>query len=109
MANNTSLRKADLMVKYLTNTGDTDENLIGKTTTARRLNLYNALAIQDQDLTLSGARADNASSFKPEQFAIGSGELDGVSGGGRQISAFGKQIQTRAENQERPGLAPGAG
>ena len=92
MANNASLRKADLMVKYLTKTGDVDENLIGKTAYARRLNSYNALAIQDQDLSFNGAKADNAASFRPAQFAIGG---DDDSGGGRNISAFGRAIESR--------------
>ena len=103
MANNSSLRKADLMVKYLTQTGDTDENLIGKTANARRLNLYNALAIQDQDLTLSGARADNSASFqtraiRDRQQRAESREV----GGGRQISAFGKQIQSHLKGPAAP-------
>ena len=92
MANNQSLRKADLMVKYLTKTGDVDENLIGKTAYARRLNSYNALAIQDQDLSFNGAKTDNAAAFKPAQFALGSAD-DGSAG--RTISAFGKQLESR--------------
>ena len=40
MANNSEMRKADRIIKYLTQTGDTDTNLIGKTMYMRRLTSF---------------------------------------------------------------------
>jgi thermitase len=68
MANNPQLRKAAEIRKYLTQTGDTDEKLAGKTRWKKRLNSYKALAIQDSDLAFNGMKVDNASSFKPLEF-----------------------------------------
>ncbi|MGE0764543.1 MAG: S8 family peptidase, partial [Bdellovibrionales bacterium] len=59
MANNSELLKADRIVKYLTQTGDTTDELEGKTRYRRVLNSYKALAIQDKDLSINGVRAEN--------------------------------------------------
>lgn len=56
MAQNSQLRKADEIIKYLTKTGDIDERLEGKTRYSRRLNSYRALAIQDADLSFAGTK-----------------------------------------------------
>lgn len=56
MAKNPELRKADQIIKYLTQTGDTDMNLAGKTRFLKRLNSYNALAMQNNDLNFNGTR-----------------------------------------------------
>jgi subtilisin family serine protease len=69
MAHNTELKTADSIIKYLTRTGDIDEQLEGKTRYARRLNTYKALAIQDSDLTFNGVHAENLAQFKPSEFA----------------------------------------
>ncbi len=57
MAKNPELRKADQIIKYLTQTGDTDLKLAGKTRYLKRLNSYNALAMQNSDLNFNGTRA----------------------------------------------------
>lgn len=69
MANNTQLRKADDIRKYLTQTGDSDEKLAGKTRWRKRLNSYKALAIQDFDLAFNGVRVDNSSNFNKLEFS----------------------------------------
>lgn len=56
MAKNPELRKADQVIKYLTQTGDTDLKLAGKTRFLKRLNSYNALAMQNNDLNFNGTR-----------------------------------------------------
>lgn len=98
MAHNSDLRKADRIIKYLTQTGDADERLVGKTRFARRLNVYKALAIQDADLTLTGLRADNGAQFKPHEFAsdpVAKQELDEEAAGPEgQMAAFGKKIRS---------------
>jgi len=96
MANNSSLRKADHIVKYLTQTGDTDEKLAGKTRYRKRLNSYKALAIQDSDLAFNGARIENAASFSKNEFASPSTKEDALEASehqGTRITAFGKKIQ----------------
>lgn len=100
MANNTNLRKADQIIKYLTQTGDTDEKLIGKTIYRKRLNSYKALAIQDSDLYFNGAQVDNTVNLKRNQFAsptTAEEEEDVVDDNSiepeTRISAFGKKIQ----------------
>lgn len=69
MAKNSELRKAESMVKYLTQTGDIDQRLDGKTRFARRLNSYRALAIQDGDLSFAGTRAQNVGNLAKHAFA----------------------------------------
>ncbi len=63
MANNANLRKADQITKYLTQTGDIDDNLIGKTRYRKRLNSYKALATQDGDLAFNGAKIESTARF----------------------------------------------
>lgn len=96
MANNPNLRKAWDIAKYLTQTGDYDEKLAGKTRYGKRLNSYKALAIQDSDLAFNGARADNASSFKKTAFASPSDkeDLEASDNANNKITAFGRKIQT---------------
>ncbi len=94
MANNTELRKAEHIIKYLTLTGDEDEKLAGKTRYRKRLNSYKALAIQDSDLSFNGVRADNAASFDKNQFASDRAETAALVGEESKITSFGKQIQS---------------
>ncbi len=98
MANNTSLRKADQIIKYITKTGDSDENLIGKTRYRTVLNSYRALAIQDSDLAFNGGRVENAAAFAKHEFASDRSQTDEDSSAeakaSSKITAFGKQIQT---------------
>lgn len=96
MANNAELRTADAIKKYLTQTGDNDDRLIGKTRYRRRLNSYKALAIQDMDLSLTGVKVQNPTNV---QFALEQSSDDDDSALDSQlpeskITAFGKKIQT---------------
>lgn len=108
MAHNMELRKADSVIKYLTQTGDADEKLAGKTRYARRLNTYKALAIQDSDQTFNGVKAENLAQFKPNQFAsdpAAKTEMDEQSAAPEgQITAFGKKIRNFLNPQTRPQL-----
>lgn len=47
--------------KYILSTGDALESLAEKTKTSRKLNLYKALTVLDEDLTASGVRASGGS------------------------------------------------
>lgn len=108
MANNSELKKASAIAKYLTQTGDADENLEGKTRYARRLNAYKALAIQDSDLTFNGVHAENLAQFKPTEFASDPSarrEAVEASGGPEgQIAAFSKKIRNFLSPNARPQL-----
>lgn len=118
MANNPQLRKADQIIKYLTNTGDDDIKLAGKTRYRKRLNSYKALAIQDADLSFNGLKIDNAASFSKNEFASDKTALDDDGVSPSKIMSFGKQIQThlglkqvqilpRAEAIENPAMING--
>ncbi len=93
MANNSSLRKADHIIKYLTQTGDSDDKLTGKTRYRKRLNSYKALAIQDADMTFNGVRVENAAAL---QFRSGedADEATESASGSAKITAFGKKISS---------------
>lgn len=108
MANNTELKKANSIIKYLTQTGDADEGLEGKTLYARRLNTYKALAIQDSDLTFNGVHAENLAQFKPHEFASdpsARAEIEEHEAGPEgQIAAFGKKISDFLAPTNRPQL-----
>ncbi len=89
MANNSEMKKADRVIKYLTQTGDSDENLVGKTMYAKRLNTYRALALQDSDLNLAGSKVENTVALS---FTLDSS--DGATGKKpASISSFGKELQ----------------
>jgi thermitase len=94
MANNSELRRADHIIKYLTLTGDNDEKLAGKTRYRKRLNSYKALAIQDSDLSFNGVRADNSASFDKNQFASDPDSTVAGPATSAKITSFGKQIQS---------------
>jgi subtilisin family serine protease len=70
MSHKTGFKYADIK-KYILSTGDTLPSLADKTKTSRKLNLYKALTILDQDLTASGVKAVNDSNVRitssPEQ------------------------------------------
>ena len=101
MANNPNLRKANEIRKYLTQTGDDDEKLAGKTRWRKRLNSYKALAIQDSDLSFTGMKADNSASFQKHAFAADTSAQDEDSGVSTQnrISSFAKKIQSHIGKQ----------
>lgn len=90
MANNTSLRRADQIIKYLTRTGDNDEKLIGKTRYRKRLNSYKALAIQDSDLAFNGSRPENATKNR----FVSAVEDEDSNPSETKITSFGKKIQS---------------
>ena len=97
MSNNSGMRKAGEIKKYLTQTGDSDEKLAGKTRWRKRLNSYKALAIQDADLAFNGVKVDNASSFNKNEFASPSAkedELESSTNQPKRMTAFGKSIQS---------------
>lgn len=50
--------------KYLLSTGDALASLAEKTQTSRKLNLFKALTVLDQDLTASGVRAINSGNIR---------------------------------------------
>lgn len=108
MANNSELKKASAIIKYLTQTGDVDEGLEGKTRYARRLNTYKALAIQDSDLTFNGVHAENLAQFKPHEFAsdpaLHQAMAEEEAGPEGQITAFGKKIRSLLVPAPRPSL-----
>jgi subtilisin family serine protease len=108
MAHNSELSKASSVIKYLTQTGDVEEGLEGKTAFARRLNTYKALAIQDSDLTFNGVHAENLAQFKPHQFAsdpaVHQAMVEQEEGPEGQITAFGKKIRNFLNPTTRPQL-----
>ena len=61
--------KPDQVRKYLTQTGDLDPKLEGKTIYRKRLNTYNALVTLDQGVGLTGVIAENSVNMKPFQFS----------------------------------------
>ncbi len=109
MASNTELRTASNVIKYLTQTGDNDEKLAGKTRYKKRLNSYKALATQDSDLAFSGLRVDNAASFGKNQFAAPSDDMEsGTQWNETKITAFGRKISTHLGVKTLPILPHGA-
>lgn len=68
MAQNPQLKVAQNMIKYLTQTGDIDPRLAGKTRYRKRLNSYKALAIKDLDENLTGSRVTNLANIDQDQF-----------------------------------------
>jgi subtilisin family serine protease len=112
MANNTELRTASAVIKYLTQTGDDDEKLAGKTRWRKRLNSYKALAIQDSDLAVSGVRIDQAQNFDKNAFASPTSEgLDSDSeteSSETKITAFGRKISNHLGVKTVPALIHGS-
>lgn len=87
MAKNPELRKADQVIKYLTQTGDTDLKLAGKTRYLKRLNSYNALAMQHNDFNFNGTRI---------QQTEGS-DVSEVSSASRDMASLAKQLSKHIE------------
>ncbi|MGZ3721781.1 MAG: S8 family peptidase [Bdellovibrionales bacterium] len=109
MANNGQLRKAVEIKKYLTQTGDSDEKLAGKTRWRKRLNSYNALAIQDSDLAFNGVRVENAASFNKLEFASDANAKrdseEASANSETKISSFAKKIAGHL-GMNKSGIAP---
>lgn len=83
MAKNPELRKAEQVIKYLTNTGDTDMKLAGKTRFLKRLNSYNALAMQNNDFNFNGTRTNQVE--RPD--------TSETSSAARDMASLAKQLQ----------------
>jgi len=95
MANNQELKRPDRIIKYLTQTGDTSEQLAGKTRYRKILNSYKALAIQDRDLSVTGVRAENTLHMKNSAFAAPTERLQFPASENpeRSIAEFGKDLE----------------
>lgn len=116
MANNSELKRADRIVKYLTQTGDSTDELTGKTRYRKILNSYKALAIQDKDLSINGVRAENTLHLGAATFSVDAGQRrpgdDAAIPGApeTEMANFGKALQKAigAGAAERAGRVPPA-
>ncbi len=99
MANNPDIRTAIAARKYLTQTGDEDTNLEGKTRWRRRLNSYRALAIQDADTTFTGMKVANGPAYNKHEFTTRGLDSDMESDldSDVKISAFAREIQNHLD------------
>ena len=81
------------IIKHITETGDLDKNLIGKTRHRKRLNTYRALAILDHGVGVTGVIAKNTVNMDPSQFSsetIDSSSANGSSSG--NLALFSKDL-----------------
>lgn len=97
MANNSELKKADRIIKYLTQTGDTSTELEGKTRYHKILNSYKALAIQDKDLSITGVRTENSLHLAAATFSADPNAITRADGAA-DLSALGKAMQKALQN-----------
>lgn len=88
---------AKQVIAHLTETGDWDHRLAGKTRYRKRLNTYRALAILDQGVSATGAVAANTANFKPTDFAADREErtvaAEAMGSSPDAIASFGKALQ----------------
>ena len=68
MSNNRDFNAQDV-IKYLTRTGDIEDQLDGKTRYKRRLNSFRALTTLDQGVGVTGVVANNTAGMNAERFA----------------------------------------
>lgn len=105
MANNPELKKADRIVKYLTQTGDTVAELSGKTRYRKVLNSYKALAMQDHDLSINGVRAENTMHMNGDAFS-NEGQRrtanDGPATPESQMAMFGSALNKALKMEQIP-------
>ncbi len=97
--------------KYILSTGDALESLTGKTQSSRKLNLYKALTILDQDLTASGVRATNSGQVKVLSEQIENSGLGATAQFGKSlIEALQKAEEEDSSRvrKDRLGLNPGS-
>ncbi len=80
--------------KHILSTGDALPSLAGKTQTSRKLNLYKALTILDQNVTASGVRVHN-----PDQIRVLSEQKDEDASGLSSTAQFGKSLMDALEKQ----------
>jgi subtilisin family serine protease len=99
MANNPGLRSANDIKKYLTQTGDNDSKLAGKTRYQRRLNSYNALAIQDMDLAFNGVKVESNGAKKLEFPSSAADDDDMSIEAESKMANFGRMIQTHLSSK----------
>ncbi|MFP5519844.1 MAG: S8 family peptidase [Bdellovibrionia bacterium] len=81
--------KADDVRKYILQTGDAFQQLMSKTKTARKLNLYKALTVLDQGVGATGVIAVNTVNMK-NNFA--NDPNDKPSGSSEQMTSFGRSL-----------------
>ena len=67
-----SITQPEEVKKYILATGDNESSLLSKTRTSRRLNLYKALTIQDQNVAISGIMANMKVAADPSMGSLGS-------------------------------------
>jgi thermitase len=115
MANNSELKRADRIVKYLTQTGDDADELSGKTRYRKILNAYKALAIQDKDMSITGVRVENtlhmgAATFSADPAAAAKDSDDSATEESiapeRDIADFGRALQKVLKSAAGPADAP---
>lgn len=80
----------DQAKKYILGTGDAYQQLLGKTKTARKLNLFKALAVLDQGVGLSGVVAANTVNMNQEFTNDPNLKKSGDSAA--EISSFGRSL-----------------
>ncbi len=96
MSHKTSFKFNDVK-KYILASGDALPSLADKTKTSRKLNLYKALTILDEDLTASGVRAVNDSQVK----MLSSKQVESVSSI-QSTAQFGKSLLDALEKEKQP-------
>lgn len=96
MSHKTSFKFNDVK-KYILASGDALSSLADKTKTSRKLNLYKALTILDEDLTASGVRAVNDSQVK----MLSSKQVESVSSI-QSTAQFGKSLLDALEKEKPP-------
>ena len=82
------------VIKHLTQTGDLDQRLSGKTKFKKRLNTYRALTILDSGVSATGIVAKNMKNTPKKAFTIESTNLDEAKGtDGSGLADFVKRMQ----------------
>ncbi len=91
-ANNPEISSVESIKKFLLQTGDTAPQLISKTGTSKRLNLFKALTTLDQGISLTGVIAENTANMKMTDFS--SNPLDAINSmsSEAQTTVFGKTL-----------------
>ncbi len=93
MSHKSGFKYADIK-KYILTNGDVLASLNGKTRTSRKLNLYRALTILDQDITASGVKAVNDSNVR-----VLSSEQSGSDSNLNSTASFGKSLLNALEKE----------
>jgi subtilisin family serine protease len=105
LSNNDSYKPRQIK-KYILATGDRESQLVSKTGTSRRLNIYKALINIDSDVSANGTIAENIHDIGP--FTLSQAEKRTVSGSGvsglssaHHISAFGRSLMDSVNRGEK--------